>query len=70
MIRPSFQSKPLEIEVLYQQFISKIQIQVLHRYRGFSFFIEKNETKILDKPNRSACFVTSPLKQSSVDILS
>ena len=30
--------------------------------------IEKNETKILDKPNHSACFVTSPLKQSRVDI--
>ena len=40
MIRPSFQSKPLENEVFYQQFISKIQIQVLHRYRGFSFFIQ------------------------------
>ena len=40
MIRPFFQQKPLEIEGLYQQIISKIQIQVLHRYRGFSFFIQ------------------------------
>jgi len=39
MIQHSFQSKSLKIEVIYQQIIFEIQIKVLHRYRGFSFFI-------------------------------
>ena len=50
-----------------QLIIFGIILQVLLRYRGFSFCIAKKETKMLDKPNRSACFVTSPLKRSSVD---
>ena len=37
MIRPSFQSKSLQIEVSYQQIISKIQIQVRHRYLAHVF---------------------------------
>ena len=44
MIRPSFQSKPLEIEVLYQQIISKIQIQVLHRYQPMCLLCKPHYT--------------------------
>ena len=40
MIRPFFQQKPLEIEGLYQQIISKIQIQVLHRYLAHVFAMQ------------------------------
>ena len=40
MVRRSFQSKSLENEVLYQQIISKTQIQVLHRYLAHVFAMQ------------------------------